>query len=141
MTHKYDGYSWIVRLQKGDQLIENLTTFIKKEEIKGAWISGLGGALSATLGFYDLEKQEYIWQDFNELMEITSLQGNIAWKGDEPALHIHGTFTKADFSAIGGHVKELVVSGTCEVLLYKWRGSDGLTRTLDDVTGLTTLDV
>lgn len=141
MTYKFDGYNWLVRLQKGEKLIESLVKIIEKESIKGAWISGLGGALSAELGFYDLEKQQYQWQLFNELMEITSLQGNIAWKGDEPALHIHGTFTKADFSAIGGHVKELIVGGTCEILLHRWNAEEGLSRSIDKETGLTLLDV
>lgn len=141
MTYKFDGYNWLVKLSKGELLIENLLKIVKKEAIKGAWISGLGGTLWAELGYYDLETQEYIWQQFDDVPEITSLQGNVAWKDGEPILHIHGTFSKKDFSAIGGHVKELAVGGTCEVLLHRWYEEDGLTRSTDSETGLTTLDV
>lgn len=141
MKYKFDGYNWLVRLEKGEKLIENLLKMIKKEEIKGGWISGLGGALSAELGFYDLNAKEYNWQTFDQLMEITSLQGNIAYKNGEPILHIHGTFTRADFSALGGHVKELVVGGTCEILIHRWYEEGGLARSVDQETGLTLLDV
>ena len=141
MTYRFDGYNWLVRLQKGEKLVESITKLIQDKDIKGAWISGLGGALLAELGFYNLETKEYQWHVFDELMEITSLQGNVAWSDDQPMLHIHGTFTKADFSAIGGHVKELTVGGTCEVLLHRWYEEDGLTRSLDEETGLTLLNV
>lgn len=141
MTYRFDGRDWLVKFEKGDFLIEGLTEFVKKETIKGAWISGLGGTLWAELGYYDLENQQYIWRTFDDIPEIISLQGNIGWKDDAPLLHIHGTFSKADFTAIGGHVKELAVGGTCEVLVHKWREESGLSRSFDERTGLTLLNV
>lgn len=141
MTYVYDGYNWLVKLNKGELLVENLLEVIKKENIKGAWISGLGGALWAELGYYDLEKQEYFWQKLDDVPEITSLQGNVAWKEGQPVLHVHGTFSKKDMTAVGGHVKELAVGGTCEILLHRWDDEVGLTRSEDTETGLVTLDV
>lgn len=141
MTYKFDGYNWIVKLSKGELLIESLLEVVKREDIKGAWVSGLGGVLWAELGYYDLEDRQYHWQRLEDVPEITSLQGNVAWKDGEPVLHIHGTFSKKDMSAVGGHVKELAVGGTCEILLHRWYEAEGLTRSLDEETGLTLLDV
>lgn len=141
MTHRFDGYNWLVKLEKGELLIESLSKLVKDEAIQGAWISGLGGALWAELGFYDLEQKQYHWQKKNELLEITSLQGNIAWQEGEPVLHIHGTFSDRNMNAFGGHVKELAVGGTCELLLHRWNEEAGLTRSKDLETGLTLLDV
>lgn len=140
MTYKYDGYNWIVKLKKGEKLLENLTQLIEKEQIKGAWISAIGAALSVELGYYHLDRQEYEWHTIEETMEIVSLNGNTAWKDDQPALHLHGVFSKDDLSTIGGHVKDLTVGGTCEIFIHRWYG-EKLTRLHNEEVGLALLDV
>lgn len=140
MKHKFDGYNWLVRLEKGELLSENLLKLVKQENIGGAWLSGLGAVQWVELGYYDLESKQYRWKKIEQLMEITSLQGNVGWEGDEPILHIHGTFSDETMAAHGGHVKDLQVGGTCEILLHRWY--DGkLTRSLDDDSGLKLLDL
>ena len=135
----FDGYNWVVRLEKGEKLIESLTELVKKENIKGAWISGLGGAISAELGYYSLEEKEYHWKTLDKLLEITSLQGNVSWVDGEPKLHIHGSFSDENMQAFGGHVKELTVGGTCEVMMHALQAE--LTRSQNDDTGLELLDL
>ena len=73
-------------------------------------------------------------------MEITSLQGNLAWVDDKPKWHIHGTLSKRDYLAIGGHVKELTVGGACEIQLQLMSGG-ALRRQVDETTGLQVLDL
>lgn len=141
MTFRYDDFNYVIRLEKGELLVESLHKFVKERDIKGAWLMGLGAAEWAELGFYDLSAQAYNWQRFNEPLEVTSLQGNVAWKDGEPALHIHGTLSKADFTAIGGHVKELSVGGTCEIFLHLLDNDELLTRSLDGKTGLSLLNL
>ena len=141
MTHKFDGYNYLLRFDKDELLIAALTDFVKKQGIKAAWVSGLGGAQWAELGFYDLPATTYRWQRFDELLEVTALQGNIAWKDSEPALHLHGTLTNSQFQAIGGHVKELAVAGTCELFLHTIFGDEKLTRSANETTGLSLLDL
>ncbi len=140
MKHQYDGFNWMIRLQKGESLVENLIKFARQENIRGGWISGIGGALSVELAFYDLPAKSYKIKEFDKLLEITSLQGNIAWVDKDPVVHIHGTFSDANMQSIGGHVKELRVGGTCEIFIHNWF-HDKLTRSIDDVTGLTLLDL
>ncbi len=140
MTFAFDGYNWLVRLNRGELLVENLTKFVREQKIGGTWISGLGAASWAELGFYDLATKQYQWQKIDKPMEILSLQGNVAWEGEEPILHMHGSFGDSQMQAVGGHIKELQVAGTCEVLLHRWyHGS--LTRSTDEQTGLKLLDL
>ena len=140
MKSKFDGYNWIVRLQKGERLIESLTKLVETESIPTCWVNVIGGASSVTLKFYNMEKKEYESHNVNEDLEITGIQGNLAWLDDKPVFHLHGTFSKSDLSVIGGHVEDLVVSGTCEVFLHKWYG-ENITRSHDDEVGLTLLDL
>lgn len=138
MKRKFDGYNWLLRLDKGDLLIKELSSLAEAENLQGAWISGLGGALWAELGFYDLDAQKYRWKKLDQLLEITNLQGTVAWQDDRPAIHVHGTFSTPDMKAFGGHVKELEVGGTCEIMLHTWH-KGRLNRGKDTATGLNTL--
>lgn len=140
MKYKFDGYNWLVRLDKDELLTQNLLNLAKQENIVGAWLSGLGAAQWVELGFYDLTAGRYLWKKIEKLMEITSLQGNIGWSGHEPVLHIHGTFSDENMAAYGGHVKDLRVGGTCEILLHRWY-SGQLLRHQDEESGLKLLEL
>lgn len=140
MRYIHNGYNYVLTFQRGEQLTQTLTDFVKEKNIKASWISGLGGAQWAELGFYDFDKQEYIWKRFDTPLEITALQGNVAWMNGEPALHIHGTFAGSDYQAIGGHVKELEVSVTCELHLHTVFDHQ-LNRSYDTITGANLLDL
>lgn len=140
MKFRADGYNWVVRLEKGEKLLEQLTSFAKDNDIPSCWISAIGACQQAELGYYDLEKQEYHWHKVDELMEITGIQGNLAWDGDTPVFHLHGNFSKEDLSTVGGHIKNLVVGGTCEVFFHRWY-ADKLTRSQDSEVGLKLLDL
>ena len=140
MNYRFDGYNYIVVLKKGEELTEKLLSVIKQAGIKGGWVQGIGGALEVELGFYDLGKREYKWQTFASLCEIDSLQGSIAQddKG-EPVLHLHGVFSGDDYETIAGHVKRLIVGGTCELFIHAYQ--QPLKRQFDGGTGLKLLDL
>jgi uncharacterized protein len=130
-----------MRLSKGELLIDSLTAFTKEKNLPAAWVSGIGGSLWVELGYYHLDARVYDWQRTDDELEITNLQGTIAWseKG-EPFPHIHGSFASADFQGFGGHIKELAVSGTCELVIRPWHGSK-IIRKQDSEVGLYLLDV
>ncbi len=138
MKHVHNDNNWIIRLNKDERLMELLQKFVSEHNIHSAWISGIGGAQWVKLGFYDLKAKQYQWHEFSELLEIINLSGNIAWQNGKPVIHIHGTFSDRHMKAIGGHVKELVVGGTCEIFLSHWQG-DQITRFTDNNTGLNLL--
>ena len=125
-------------LKRGDELHARLQEFARKHELKGAWVQGLGGSGTMTLGYYNLAEREYEWREYSDNLEILSLQGNLAWVDDEPFWHIHGSFGGRDFASVGGHVKEMVVGLTCELLITPLDAV--ITRMFDDETGLELLN-
>lgn len=142
MMHMFDGFNDIIRLEKGEWLIESLEKFVQTSnpELPGAWISGLGGAQEATIGFYDLEQREYIWQTFSDLREVVSLTGNIAFdESGKPLFHLHGVFSDRQFQTVGGHVKDLKAGATLELFIHRTYKS--LQRKQDDETGLRLLEL
>lgn len=140
MRAKFDGNNYILRFSKGELLIEGLVNWAIQNEISGGWINGLGAALWAELGYYDLKKQVYIYKKINKILEIDSLQGNLAWFDGKPSVHLHATFSDSKMRTTGGHVKELAVAGTGEIFVHATFGPQ-LNRILDRESGLKLLDI
>jgi uncharacterized protein len=140
MTYQYDGYNYIIRLEKDELLVESLQRFAAETKLESGWVMGLGAVQWAELGFYDLPTQEYHWKKLTQLLEITSLQGNLSRFDGKPMFHVHGTFSGPDMQAFGGHVKEAAVAATCEIFIHTWF-KDPLMRRHDAAVGLKLLDL
>lgn len=134
MQEFHSNQADVVVIRRGEEVMTRLTEYARKRNLKAAWISGLGGSGTVALGFYDIEAKAYEWQELATPLEILNLTGNLAIVDGEPFWHVHGTFGGRDYQAIGGHVKELVVGLTCELLVTPL--DTPLTRTFDDETGL-----
>jgi predicted DNA-binding protein with PD1-like motif len=131
--------STVVILKRGDELLDCLNRYSQEQSLSGAWLlSGLGGADSATISFYDLTSRQYVDKVFNEPLEIVSLQGNLAWIDNSPFWHIHGVFGTRDYQSISGHVKSLTIALTGELLILPLETA--FTRLYDEETGLKLLN-
>lgn len=134
MKYRQYGSHYTLVFHKGEQFIASLTEFCKELGIEAGFFHGLGGALSAELGYYHLDKREYEFQNLDQVLEITSLHGNVARKDGAPFIHAHAVLSDASLHTYSGHVKELTVGGTCEVHLQTYE--DAWERKHNDETGL-----
>lgn len=124
----------IVVLDRGEELHDQLRKVTELNGLKAAWLSGLGGAMNVTLGFYDITTKSYQWKEFDEPLEIVSLTGNLSSKNGEPFWHVHGGFSGAGFNAVSGHVKQLTIGLTGELYIQPFDAE--LVRSHDETTGL-----
>ena len=131
----------LVRLERGEDVIQSLLQLAAHHNITGAMFHGLGGASAATLGIYRLsEDKAYHYTNFDGDLEIISINGNIATdEAGQHMVHAHATISGNDLQAYGGHVDELIVAGTCEILVDLRTGP--LSRKQDDEIGLKLLDL
>lgn len=139
MTYTPTATGFIIRLSKGEKIIEQLQRFCRDKGIFGAHISGIGGATRVEVGFYDLDTREYHFIEYTQTLEITSLSGNVSQVDGEPFLHLHVTLSDENNAAFGGHLKEAVVGGTCEIYLVDY--GIPVERTVDEETGLKLLSL
>ncbi|HEU4914758.1 MAG TPA: PPC domain-containing DNA-binding protein [Candidatus Saccharimonadales bacterium] len=140
MTYSFDGYNYVIKLVKGERLSEAIEQFAQEAKIEGAWVEGLGGVLEVTLGYYELDKQDYRWQTFEGLRELVSFTGNLASNEEgKIMLHAHGVIADKDFQTLGGHIKDLVAGATIELFVH--RSFRPLKRKKDSEVGLQTLDL
>jgi predicted DNA-binding protein with PD1-like motif len=136
-TEIQSGY--LLRFEKGEELVEQLTKFVDNKNVQAGWLTGLGGVLNVRLGYYHLKRKKYVFRHVKDVVELVSLVGNIASYEGEPALHLHGVVSDRNNKAHGGHIKELIVGGTLEIKLDTIDAT--LDRKLDDEIGLPLLDL
>lgn len=134
MQYQKFGQHYMIRLDRGEEVIASLKNFCRQEAITAAEIVGLGATDEVTIGIYQVETRTYHKQTFTGEFEITNLTGDVSQKDNEVYLHLHITCGKDDFSTFGGHLDACRISGTCELHLTKLDGLIG--RQYDETTGL-----
>lgn len=130
-----DLRTYLLVMDKGDEAFSEITEFAKANDINAATLTAIGACTSATLAYFDDEKGDYASKKFIEQMEIASLIGDIADDDGKPALHAHIVLGRRDYSALAGHLQEIHVFPTMEVVLTETPAH--LRKKLDKQTGLT----
>lgn len=117
MDYKKFGNKIVLKLKKGDKIIESIDKMVRKEGIKACHFAGIGAADEVKLGLLHPGDSEYDWKTFSEDMEVTSLVGNVTRFEKEPMIHAHITCAREDLSLIGGHLGEGICSLTLEIFV------------------------
>lgn len=115
-------------------MFESLQNFVIEHKISNAFINGIGSLNQVELGYYNLNKKEYLRKEFNQDLELLSLNGNITLVNDQPFLHIHTVLGDEEFKCIGGHLFRAKVAVTCEIRLTIINSK--VQRVLNDEIGL-----
>src|SRR5690349_8599021 len=118
-----DNNQFVLRFDKGEEVLAALTAFMKEQGVSGCTFSGIGAASEVELAFFNPFVKEYRNKPYVEELEIVSLTGNGSLKGGEPSVHMHGAFGRNDFTVLSGHVAKLIISVTCEIALTKLNGA------------------
>ncbi|NMB56377.1 DNA-binding protein [Candidatus Beckwithbacteria bacterium] len=128
--------NYLIRIQRGEKIIETLKTFCKEKKIEGGFFYGLGAVDWVELAHYDVVKQKYSSLSFEKAYEVSNLTGSI---GVEQDLIIHAHMTLADnqMQALAGHLIDARVSGTAEIYL---QALPKLNKKFDKETGLKLFD-
>ncbi|NCB48883.1 MAG: DNA-binding protein [Clostridia bacterium] len=125
---------FVVRIDKGEEILTKIKELCKKENIKLGQITGLGATNDVTIGLFDTEKKEYFSQTLKKEFEISSLIGNISTMNDEVYLHLHINLSDINGNTFGGHLSKCVISATCEIIIDSIAGE--VKRELNKEIGL-----
>lgn len=116
LTSSQNAYMFI--LNKGDEIMSKLLNFITEYKITGGSITGIGALSNVTLGYYDIQKKEYLKKTFDQInYEMISFAGNISYKDEKPMIHAHVLLGGPDYNTIGGHLFEGTVAVTAEMFI------------------------
>ena len=123
---------FIVRIDRGELIIEQLKIFCRQQNINGGFFVGLGAVDELELANYDVEHKKYLSKKFSGAFELTNLTGSIGVESDL-VVHAHATVGDNEMKTFSGHLVEARVSGTAEIALTPLEKLD---KKLDEQTGL-----
>jgi len=134
MKFKKIGNTYIIRLDKGEKVIEKLKDFCSKNGIRAGYFSGIGSLDEAELAHYIVKTRKYTSQMYKQPLEIISMNGNAAMMGNENYIHCHACLSDVNMEAIAGHLKEGIAGATAEIVFIKIDAE--INREYDEGTGL-----
>ncbi len=137
MNYKKFGPDYVLRLDRGEEIVETILKFVRESKLRLGAISGLGACDLVELGIFKVAEQKYYPNRFEGEMEMTSLIGNISEMEGKPYLHLHANFGREDGSVVGGHLNSGRISATAEIFIHGLEGS--LDRFHDSELGLNRL--
>jgi len=109
----------IGKLSPDEDVIDNVTEIVNKNNIKSGSINIIGALKKLTLGYFVIEKKDYQFKTFEEDVELVSCMGNIAFKEGDPIIHLHCIVARDDYSLLGGHLGQpSIISVTGEVIIH-----------------------
>ena len=127
----------IVRMDKGEDIVEQVKNVALKEKIKLASISALGAINEFTVGVFKTKEKKYYANEFKGDSEIVSLTGTINTMNDEYYSHMHLSAGNDQGQVFGGHLNKAIVSATCEMVIQIINGE--VDRYFDEEVGLNLL--
>lgn len=128
----------IARLDKGEEILEQLEKISLAENIKLANISALGAVNDFTVGVFNTDEKKYYSNSFTGAFEIVSLTGTVSTMNGEYYAHLHMSAGNDNGEVFGGHLNKAVISATCEMVITIVNGV--VERTFSDSVGLNLFD-
>ena len=89
MEYKRFENTIIARIDKNEEILEQVKTIALKENIKLASIHALGAINDFTVGVFKVDEKKYYANSFQGNYEIVSLTGTINTMNDEYYCHLH----------------------------------------------------
>ncbi len=98
------GRVFVGRVAAGEDALAAITRFVQEKQIALGKVSGIGALSRVEIGYFDGKRYHY--KEFEESVEVASLEGNISRKGAEIFCHLHINVVDKKFNSYGGHLSK-----------------------------------
>lgn len=130
----------VARFEDREDILENITTLARRENIRSAVLHLIGGIKKGRVVVGPEEEQlppVPVWREIQGSSEVIGT-GTIFWEGEEPKIHFHGAFGKRDTVRVGCLRGDSETFLVLEAVIIEIEGIDAK-RELDPVSGLVLL--
>lgn len=134
MKYKRFDKTIVVRIDRGEEILDKIRELVIAENIKLASVTALGATNDFTVGVFNTAEKKYYANEFKGAFEIVSLTGTINTMDGQFYTHIHMSAGNDKGEVFGGHLNRAVVSATCEMSVTVIDGE--VDRYRDDDVGL-----
>ena len=107
----------VARIDKGEEITEQVRVIAEREDIKLAAVEALGALNDFTVGVFNTVEKQYYANRFQGPYEIVSLTGTISTKDGAFYQHLHLSAGDEKGVVYGGHLNQAMVSATCEMVI------------------------
>ena len=125
MDYRRFGDTLLVRIDRGEEILEQVKTVALKENIQLASVQALGAINDFTVGVYNVAEKKYYANDFKGSFEIVSLTGTIDTMNGEFYSHLHLSAGNDRGEVFGGHLNRAIISATAEIQIQVIDGEIG----------------
>lgn len=133
-----DVKTHLLVFRTGQQVMKGLLAFAREHNLVAGHLTGIGAISDAVVGYFDPQTNSYERIRQNGQHEVLSVTGNLVLYNGSPFYHVHVALGLRDGSARGGHLFEMTVRPTVELVLTTYRKP--MQRRIDAVTGLPLLE-
>ncbi|MDD3066313.1 MAG: DNA-binding protein [Candidatus Gracilibacteria bacterium] len=138
MQSKRFGNKIVIRIDKGEEIVEILKKVCEENQIKLGVVSGIGATNQATIGLFETAEKKYHSTELKGDFEIAPLMGNISTLDGKLYLHLHANLADNKHHCFGGHLDFAIVSATAECVIDIIDGE--VNRKFSEEIGLNLLD-
>ena len=130
---------FIGRLNRGSDVLKELTRIVEENRIKSGAVILIGALDRVNVGYYNEETKSYDSFTGEGFYELVSGVGNISWRDGKPVVHIHIAASSHEGDVKMGHLLEgTITSLTVEYVILAFDFI--VERKYDEETGLALLD-
>ncbi len=134
MEYKRFENTIVARIDKGEEILEQVKEIALKEKVRLASVQALGAINKFTVGVFKTDEKKYLANEFEGSYEIVSLSGTINTMNGEFYCHLHMSAGNEKGEVFGGHLNQAFVSATCEMVITVIDGT--VDRYYDEGIGL-----
>ena len=138
MDYRRFDHTIVARLDKGEEILEQVQCIALKEHITLASVQALGAINQFTVGVFHTDEKQYYANEFSGNFEIVSLTGTINTMDGAFYCHLHMSAGDESGHVFGGHLNRAMVSATCEMVITILDGT--VDRKYDPEIGLNLFD-
>jgi len=124
----------LVRLDRGEDVIERLTAYLADRGIGSGTVTGIGAVRDVEVGAFVTAEERYERVRLEGEWELVSFQGTVALLDGRPFVHPHVVLGNAAAEVRGGHLFAATIAVTGEFTIRD--AGVRVTRELDPDVGL-----
>ncbi len=134
MEYRRFGDTIIARMDKDEEIVEQVRRIAEAEKIKLASVEALGALSDFHVGLFDVAEKKFHGNHFHGAYEIVSLTGTINTMNGEFYTHLHMSAADVNAHVYGGHLVDATISATCEMVIRVLDGT--VDREFNEEVGL-----
>ena len=138
MDYRRFDHTIVARLDKGEEILEQVQRIAQQEHITLATVQALGAIDRFTVGVFYADEKQYHANEFAGHFEIVSLTGTINTMDGAFYCHLHMSAGNEEGQVFGGHLNRAMVSATREMVITILDGT--VDRKFDPDIGLNLFD-